>query len=361
MKTILALDGGGMRGLIALGFVERLEALSGGDLPKRFELIGGTSTGAVIATGLALGLPVARIRDFYTDLAPTVFRRSPWRLPGISALFDDALMEYHIGQVCGDRTMESDEVRTGLAVLIKRLDTDEIWIVNNAEGSPYWNDPANGSFIGNRHYRLADIVRAATAAPHYFDPEPLPVAEDDHGVFIDAGVTPFNNPSLALLQLVANPDLGYGWPVGEERLRIVSIGTGTFRNSQPPERLMRMSSGTLALSSLLSSMRHGSQLVLTAMRLLGRTLDDVTRDDLPPGATSPLLPEPLFAFHRFDVRLDADWLDTQLGIEVSDDDVARLRRMDDTTSLDLSTEIGRRAAERLVPDDFFTRHEPPVA
>lgn len=351
MKTILSLDGGGMRGLLSLGFVERLEELSGCPLAERFDLIGGTSTGAVIATGLALGLPAPRIRAFYTDLAPTVFRRSPWRLPGISALFDDELMELHIRDICGDRTMSSADLRTGLAVLVKRLDTDAIWIVSNAQGSPWWDDPEDGSFIGNRHYRLADLVRAATAAPHYFDPEPIPVSQDDHGVFIDAGVTPYNNPALALLQTVSDPSLGYGWPLGEDRLRIISIGTGTFRNAQPGERLMRMSPATLAVSSLLSSVRHGGQLVMMAMRLLGRTLDDATSNEELPNKAG--LQEPLFSFHRFDVRLDADWLEAELALRVSDRDILKLRRMDDTTTLALSAEIGRRAAQRFVRDDLL--------
>ena len=75
-KRILAIDGGGVRGIVALEFLERIES----ELSERagkptllcdhFDLVGGTSTGAIIATGLALGLSVAEIRAAYLELAP---------------------------------------------------------------------------------------------------------------------------------------------------------------------------------------------------------------------------------------------------------------------------------------------------
>jgi patatin-like phospholipase/acyl hydrolase len=71
-KRILALDGGGVRGIISLAYLERLEAILrerfGPDtvLADYFDLIGGASTGAIIATGLALGLPVKRLIATYS-------------------------------------------------------------------------------------------------------------------------------------------------------------------------------------------------------------------------------------------------------------------------------------------------------
>jgi uncharacterized protein len=349
MKRVLALDGGGLRGIISLGLLSRLEErLGGAPLGRHFDLIGGTSTGAVIATGLALGKPVHEIRDFYTDLAPQVFRRRGFRLPGIHALFDEAPMEAHIRDICGARTLESPDLVTSLALFVKRLDTDIVWTVTNSPESPFWDDPADGSYIGNRHYRLADLVRAATAAPHYFDPEPIPVARDDHGIFIDAGVTPYNNPALAMLKLVSAPGQGFCWPLGADRLRIVSVGTGAFRNVQPADRLMSMRSGALALNALLSAVRHGGQMIDDMLALLGRNARD--------GAA--LLPEPLFEFLRLDVRLERDWLARELGLDVSEAALARLRRMDDTTHPDLAWEIGRRAGKRIL--DALEEEEKPA-
>ncbi len=93
-KRILALDGGGVRGIVALAFLKKIERTLEAEagrfvrLCDYFDLIGGTSTGAIIAVGLALGHTVDQIRDFYVRLAPRVFR-PPWvRVPGWKAIFD---------------------------------------------------------------------------------------------------------------------------------------------------------------------------------------------------------------------------------------------------------------------------------
>src|ERR1039458_6818337 len=80
-KRILALDGGGVRGAMTVAFLERIEALlcehHGREvrLGDYFDLVGGTSTGAVIAGALALGYRTAQVKDFYLKLAPFAFKR----------------------------------------------------------------------------------------------------------------------------------------------------------------------------------------------------------------------------------------------------------------------------------------------
>jgi patatin-like phospholipase/acyl hydrolase len=80
-KRVLALDGGGVRGALTVAFLERIEALlserDGKEirLGDYFDLIGGTSTGAVIAGALALGYRTAQVKDFYLKLAPFAFKR----------------------------------------------------------------------------------------------------------------------------------------------------------------------------------------------------------------------------------------------------------------------------------------------
>ena len=75
-KRILALDGGGVRGAITVAFLERIEALLSSRLGLKarlgdwFDLVGGTSTGALIAGALALGFRTEQIKDFYLRLAP---------------------------------------------------------------------------------------------------------------------------------------------------------------------------------------------------------------------------------------------------------------------------------------------------
>ena len=97
-KAILSLDGGGTRGVVTLAFLERMEAvLCGSDpaarLSDHFDLIGGTSTGAIIAASLALGWRVAEIRALYDSFAHSVFRRRWYRISPLVNRYDAARLE----------------------------------------------------------------------------------------------------------------------------------------------------------------------------------------------------------------------------------------------------------------------------
>ncbi len=118
-KAILALDGGGIRGVISVAILEKIEQLHrerlGAEmtLSERFDLIGGTSTGAIIATALALGLATADIKTLYFELAPRVFRRSRTRLAFIQTLFDEAALREEIFKVVGDRRLDTPDSAHG--------------------------------------------------------------------------------------------------------------------------------------------------------------------------------------------------------------------------------------------------------
>src|SRR5688572_28145857 len=87
LKRILALDGGGVRGILTLGYLARIEKIlrqrSGGDpafrLSDYFDLIGGTSTGSIIAAALPLGFTVEELRALYMSLAKEIFKKPIWR------------------------------------------------------------------------------------------------------------------------------------------------------------------------------------------------------------------------------------------------------------------------------------------
>ena len=121
-KRILALDGGGVRGALTLSYLERMETLlreraGGGEdfrLCDYFDLIGGTSTGSIIATGLALGFPVSKLQDLYRRLANNVFEKPPFRFGVLVPKFGrqpliDALTEHF-----GEHTLGSADLKTGL-------------------------------------------------------------------------------------------------------------------------------------------------------------------------------------------------------------------------------------------------------
>jgi predicted acylesterase/phospholipase RssA len=351
-RAVLSLDGGGVRGAITVAFLERMEALAGSGAPaplaKRFDLVGGTSTGAVIAGAIALGHRAADIRDFYLELAPRVFRRSPWRIPGVRTAFDSRPLEREIARIAGERTLETADLATHLAVVMKRMDTGSAWVVTSSPNGKWWADGPD--HLGNRHYKLKSLIRASTAAPHYFAPQPIPVVPGEPpGLFVDDGMTPHNNPALLLIQVATVPDYGFGWPAGADQLTIVSVGTGSFRTTLAPEAARRMSPAGLAIRALAGMIADGEANVLALCQWLGTSqIPWRVNAEIGDLSTAPKPAAPLFRFIRYDVRLEADWLAGELGLRLSRADVARLRRIDDAGIIPLAHEIGRAAAERFV-------------
>ena len=108
-------------------------------LADYFDLVGGTSTGAVIAGALALGKSTSEIKDFYLKLAPRIFSRPFWRVPGLLAKFDAKALREEIDNIVRDRRLDSPDLITGLCVVTKRLDTGSPWILANNSRAPYWN------------------------------------------------------------------------------------------------------------------------------------------------------------------------------------------------------------------------------
>jgi hypothetical protein len=361
---VLALDGGGVRGAISLAFLERIEeifaahsdpAATAPRLCDRFDLIGGTSTGAIIGTALALGLRAAEVRRLYFELAPRVFRKSPFRLRLFQSVFDGRSLKEEIARLIGDRPLETPDLLTSLAIVTKRMDTGGSWIVTNNPRSKYWDDPPDRSYVGNRHYRLADLVRASTAAPYYFAPQKIEIVSGERpGLFVDGGITPHNNPALALLQVATIPAYGFGWPLGAERLLIVSVGTGNHRDSLSYAMARTMPAAGLAVQALKSMVKDSGEQVLTMMQILGRTdtpwLINSEIGDLN-GVRLPA--EPLFTFQRYDIRLRRDWLKEVLGVSIGDREMAGLIQMENARMIPRAYEIGRIAAERFVKPEHL--------
>jgi len=363
-KRILAIDGGGVRGVVALAFLERIERVletqSGRPvrLCDHFDLIGGTSTGAVIATGLALGHKVAQIRDFYFELGSRVFKRPLLRLPGWHAKFDAGALARELGAIIGSRKLDSTDLQTGLGIMLKRIDTGSAWILLNSPHSVFWETPDDRSFIGNRHYSLANVVRASTAAPHYFDPQEIEIAEGEPpGLFVDGGLTPHNNPSLALLLAAILPGHGLAWPTGPGNLTIVSVGAGSFHDRLNSRALRRSAAAAVALRAMIQQIGDGQELVLTLMSWFGdcaipwpinAEIGDLASIAPPMGA--------LFRFLRYDLMLETDWLRRSLGAAVSERTLKQLRRIDDPHAMTLLEELAKGAAQLQVLDGHWSPH-----
>ena len=227
-RRLLAIDGGGLLGLIpaeALILIEQqLNQITGTSKPigERFDLIGGTSTGAILAAGLALGLSAKQLRDFYLEFGNEIFTKV-WLGARFWHSYSDAPLAKHLKEVFGESTtLGSDLLRTQIVIVSKNATLGNDWF--------FTNNPNNKFFKNNSGLPLWQIVRASTAAPTYFPPQTIAVPDElgqkQSYEFVDGGVSSYNNPALQVFLEATIPEYGHGWPMGANRLLLISLGTG---------------------------------------------------------------------------------------------------------------------------------------
>ena len=311
-RRILALSGGGVRGIVEVAFLEAVESVyqrrhgPQTRLCDVFDLVGGTSTGALIATAVSLGTPMPRIRDFYLERAAQFFRRKRWWRIGRAPIFDCDGLEAEFRREVGDITLGDPALQTLLAIIIKRFDTGSAWIVNNIPTSPYFDDPPDGSFRGNRHFQLARLLRASTAAPLYFSQELIELGPDGQiGVFMDGGLSPYNDPSLALLQLAGMRAFGLNWRLDAESMFVLSVGAGRARQRIATAKASGMRPYRALPKALGAMMRASEQHSLTMMEWMGTSpAPSPINSEVGTLESDTLGGKPLFTFLRLDLPLE---------------------------------------------------------
>lgn len=360
-KRILALDGGGVRGILSLGYLERIEELlrtrHGGTkefrLSHYFDLIAGTSTGAIIAACLAKGMSVTEVRERYQALAGPVFKRSKLRGGVFRAKFSARELSEQLKVVFQDNTLGSHSLQTGLLVVAKRLDTGSTWPMNNNPKNPFFVSGPDDPFFSNEDYLLRRVVRASTAAPSYFAPELIEIsgeAERPHGEFVDGGVSPHNNPALLALQLVTIKGFGAEWPLDPDKLLLVSVGTG----SAQPGTSRSWFAGSHAIKALRSLMDDCAESVETILQWLSNSRTarhiDASMNDL---ELDLLAGRPLLNYLRYNVELDRNWLKDNLNKDLSDGDARKLQAMDRPENMPSLSELGIQAAKLQIDESHF--------
>jgi hypothetical protein len=364
-KRILALDGGGIRGILTLQILRRIERLvrkrtgnTDAVLSDYFDLVGGTSTGAIIAAALALGWDVDRIDRVYEELGNSIFDKSVLRKGVFRPKFPAKPLRQALKREFKDVTLgDPDALKTGLAIVAKRLDTGSPWVVHNNPRGKYFERRPGSEAEPNRSFLLREVVRASTAAPTYFEPESIRVAEGVEGAFVDGGVSPHNNPSLQLLMLSSLQGHALGWPLGAKELLLVSLGTGAKEASLPAEKVMGMTAVELGIRGLSSLMDDASALNEQVLQWLSRSptaraidreVGDLSNDVLGGGAA-------FLTYLRYDAQLDADWLERELGLRLDRKELESIHEMDKPENMKTLAKIGAAVAERLVEERHFDR------
>ena len=375
-KRILSLDGGGIRGALTLGCLERLEQLLAERhqkiIPKEkfrlhhyFDLIGGTSTGAIIASALATGKSVKEIKDLYKNLGREIFSSRKYRQITINLLlwkrsfkiytnymYDSGPLQKHLEAIFGESLLGDESNKTGLCLVTKRFDTFSTW--------PVTNNP-NARYFDRNRFPLRKIIRASTAAPTFFRPEIMDVGDGKQSSFVDGGMSLMNNPALQLFLISAVK--GYNiagkqitWPQGEDKLLIVSVGTGRRAKYLDAKKWLNPNLAKLVPQVSEQFMNDANELVEAMMQLLGKcpsghSYREIDREigtlenDMINQCKS-------FSYLRYNVELTRNVLDT-LGFQKWDDaTIESLTNMDKADNVGRLIEVGEKAADNVVATDF---------
>ncbi|CAN5823210.1 hypothetical protein BH20ACI4_BH20ACI4_03530 [soil metagenome] len=349
-KRILALDGGGIRGALTLGYLENIERIlrDKHDNPELklceyFDLIGGTSTGSIIAAGLAIGMTAAEVKKMYLDLGGEVFSKNSFLRRFTHASFDAGRLRAELQKVFGEITLGSDQIKTGLCIVAKRVDTDSTWYLLNHPNGKYYKH--------NEGMLLRHAIRASTAAPTYFDPEAIDVGFSESGVFVDGGVSMANNPALALFLIATLEGYKFNWETGEDKLLVVSIGTGVWSDRSGADAITgynKLDWASRVPSMIMNDASWHNQLILQSFSKT-QTPWEI---DGEVGYGNLITPAPLLTYLRYNAWLDTNGLQ-KLGLREMVKNIDSYREMSNGENAEDLAKIGGAAARTQVLNEHF--------
>lgn len=207
---ILSLDGGGAKGFYTLGVLREIEGMIQCPLHKKFDLIFGTSTGAIIAALLALGKNAGEISDLYEKYVPVVMKERG-RTEKSAAL-----------EALGDKIFQDskfDDMKTGVGIVTTR------WLIERPMIFKTSIEQAHGrlgTFSPGFGVRVSDAVQASCSAFPFFERKIVKTDKGDLIELIDGGYCA-NNPTL---YAIADAIMALNLP--PEHIRVTSVGVGVY-------------------------------------------------------------------------------------------------------------------------------------
>ena len=354
-KKILALDGGGIRGMITVEILAGIEEMLRNALGREdfvladyFDYVAGTSTGAIIATCVSLGMPVAKIREFYINSGKEMFDKA-FILKRFRYKYEDEKLSDMLREVVGgDTTFGSDKLKTLLLIVMRNATTDSPWPLSNNPRAKY-NDSNRKDC--NLNLPLWQLVRASTAAPVYFPPEVVKLDRREF-IFVDGGVTTYNNPAFMAFLMATLEPYNMQWPTGEDKMLIVSVGTGTSAKANedlgPDEMNLFYNAASIPSALMFAALNEQDFLCRAFGKCLSGDIMDREVGSMI-GKKGPL-PEKLFTYMRYNAELTAEGL-AALGLaDINPQNVQKLDSVEHITDLQ---RIGRAVAETKLDIEHF--------
>ncbi|MHB8525968.1 MAG: patatin-like phospholipase family protein [Candidatus Acidiferrales bacterium] len=211
---VLAIDGGGIRGIIPAVILDKMQSCVGKDLWQAFDLISGTSTGGIIALGIGTKCnhngpySPSQLVDLYVQNGPAIFQKNfltPERELVLPKYSPDSL------EATLARFFQDTELQTALTpLLISSYDLER--------QLPFFFKSHKIAADPSYNWKVTEVARATSAAPTFFPPLHLTKGAEDYAL-VDGGVF-VNNPSMA-----AYAEARALYPDAAE-IVIVSVGTG---------------------------------------------------------------------------------------------------------------------------------------
>jgi len=365
-KKILTLDGGGIRGMITVEVLAEIESLlrkklgRGEDfvLADYFDFVSGTSTGAIIAACISIGMKVSDIRTFYIESGEEMFDKA-FLLKRFRHKYEDKKLAAKMKEVFNkgttlDTTLGSDRLKTVLMMVMRNATTDSPWPISNNPFAKYnqrVRDDGSPRDDCNLDLPLWQLVRASTAAPVYFPPEVVQVGKHEF-VFVDGGITTYNNPAFQAFLMATVDPYKMGWAVGEDKMLVVSIGTGTSPQANtdldPNEMNLLYNAGSIPSALMYAALNEQDMLCrIFGKCLAGDQLDREVGDLI--GAKGPVGPSKLFTYVRYNAELTREGLDA-LGLpDIKPEDVQQL---DSVAHIPELQRVGKAVAQKVKPEHF---------
>ena len=205
---ILAIDGGGIKGVFAASFLAELETTLGEPLVDHFDLISGTSTGGIIALGLGMGLSAAEILSFYETHGPKIFSKGHlgFLRQWTSAKYSSEPIKMALEEVFGARLLGDSKTR--LLIPSLNLETGEVHVFKTAH---------HERFVRDYKEKVVDVALATAAAPTFFPTHNL----ESGTPLIDGGMWANNPMGTAAVEALGVLE----WPKGS--IKLLGVGCTT--------------------------------------------------------------------------------------------------------------------------------------
>lgn len=250
---ILAIDGGGIRGVYAAQILKRIKEELKVEFSREFEIIAGTSTGSIIAGALAIDYPVEKIVDLYKTEGKSIFHPNysnsfnwlNWK-NFFKSKYDSKYLKKALNNIFQDLTLS--QTKTRLIIPSSDISNGNVFVFK----SNY--DP---DFVRDKDIELADVILASCSAPIFFNP-----ARVKEYLLADGGLWA-NNPSLVAL----TEAMGRRFNKRKEEIKILSLGTGMGKKYYNPSDYHKN----------WGLRRWGTGLVSTVMNLQSTNVDNIVR------------------------------------------------------------------------------------